>query len=120
MCIRDSLEACNSSDYDSYSDVAAITNTSDRYYKLEGYLFPDTYQFFENDTVESILDRFLNNFENKLTDEMRDDIAKSGYTTDQIITLASIIQAEAANTDDMYMISAISVSYTHLVGKRRI
>ena len=38
---------------------------------------------------------------------MRDDIAKSGYTTDQIITLASIIQAEAANTDDMYMISAI-------------
>ena len=44
------LEACNSSDYDSYSDVAAITNTSDRYYKLEGYLFPDTYQFFENDT----------------------------------------------------------------------
>ena len=101
------LEACNSSDYDSYSDVAAITNTSDRYYKLEGYLFPDTYQFFENDTVESILDRFLNNFENKLTDEMRDDIAKSGYTTDQIITLASIIQAEAANTDDMYMISAI-------------
>ena len=96
------LEACNSSDYDSYSDVAAITNTSDRYYKLEGYLFPDTYQFFENDTVESILDRFLNNFENKLTDEMRDDIAKSGYTTDQIITLASIIQAEAADTEDMY------------------
>ena len=101
------LEACNSSDYDSYSDVAAITNTSDRYYKLEGYLFPDTYQFFENDTVESILDRFLNNFENKLTDEMRDDIAKSGYTTDQIITLASIIQAEAADTEDMYKISTV-------------
>ena len=101
------LEACNSSDYDGYSDVAAITNTSDRYYKLEGYLFPDTYQFFENDTVESILDRFLNNFENKLTDEMRDDIAKSGYTTDQIITLASIIQAEAADTKDMYKVSAV-------------
>ena len=38
---------------------------------------------------------------------MRDDIAKSGYTTDQIITLASIIQAEAANTDDIRAISAI-------------
>ena len=75
--------------------------------RLEGYLFPDTYQFFENDTVESILDRFLNNFENKLTDEMRDDIAKSGYTTDQIITLASIIQAEAADTEDMYKISTV-------------
>ena len=46
---------------------------------------------------------------------MRDDIAKSGYTTDQIITLASIIQAEAANTDDMYMISAILRNRT---GKR--
>ena len=101
------MEACNSSDYDKYSDIAAITNGDDRYYKLEGYLFPDTYQFFENDTVESILDRFLDNFNSKITDEMRDQITKSGYTMDQIITLASIIQAEAANTDDMYMISAI-------------
>ena len=60
-----------------------VTATIARGLSVSGYV-----PVFENDTVESILDRFLNNFENKITDEMRDDIAKSGYTTDQIITLA--------------------------------
>lgn len=101
------LEACNSSDFDSYDAVSRIPNADEKYYKLEGYLFPDTYNFFENDSVEAILNRFLNNFENRLDDELRADIATSGYSLDEIVTLASIIQAEAANTDDMYMISAI-------------
>lgn len=101
------LEACNSTAFDTYDSISLITNADEKYYKLEGYLFPDTYDFYENDTVEAILNRFLNNFENKLTDEMREKISQSGYSIDEIITLASIIQAEAANTDDMYMISAI-------------
>ena len=102
------LAACNSDLFDArYGDVAAIENIEDRYYKLEGYLFPDTYYFFEKDSAESILKRFLNNFENKLTEEMRADIEASGFTVDEIIVLASIIQAEAANNEDMYYISAV-------------
>ena len=102
------LEICNSDIFDAnYDDVAAIDNLDARYYKLEGYLFPDTYEFYEKDSAESILKRFLNNFENRIDDEMRADIKASGYTLDEIIVLASIIQAEAANTDDMYMISAV-------------
>lgn len=101
------LEAFNSDAFDGYEDIANLPNVDKKYYKLEGYLFPDTYNFFENDTIESILNRFLNNFEAKITDEMRTDIAASGYTMDEIITMASIIQAEAANTDDMYRVSAV-------------
>lgn len=101
------LEACNSTLFDDYDSIAAIDNSDELYYKLEGYLFPDTYDFFENDTVESILKRFVKNYENKITDEMRADIEASGYSMHEIITMASIIQAEAANADDMYMISAV-------------
>ena len=102
------LEACNSDIFDTnYKDVANIDNVDARYYKLEGYLFPDTYEFFEKDSAEAVLKRFLKNFENRLDEEMRADIKQSGYTLDEIIIMASIIQAEAANTDDMYMISAI-------------
>ena len=101
------LEACNSDLFDSYDSVSKIPNVDQKYYKLEGYLFPDTYNFFQNDTVEAILERFLDDFEYRLSDELRANIATSGYTLDEIVTLASIIQAEAANTDDMYMISAI-------------
>ena len=102
------LEACNSTLFDQdYEDVAAIQNVDDRYYKLEGYLFPDTYNFFEKDSAEAILKRFLNNFEHRVDEEMRADIEKSGYSLDEIVVLASIIQAEAANNEDMYMISAV-------------
>lgn len=102
------LEACNSTLFDeAFSDVAAIDNLDKRYYKLEGYLFPDTYEFFEKDSAEAVIKRLLRNFETRLNDDMRRDIKASGYTLDEIIVLASIIQAEAANKDDMYMISAV-------------
>ena len=38
--------------------------------RLEGYLFPDTYQFYLNDKPENVLGKFLRNFESKITDEM--------------------------------------------------
>lgn len=101
------LEALNSASFNGHSDIAAIPNADEKYFKLEGYLFPDTYNFFENDTLEAIIERFLTNFENKITDEMRADIQKSGYSLDEIITIASIIQAEAADTEDMYKVSAV-------------
>ncbi len=105
---EDILAACNSTTFDeNYPDVAAIDNVDKRYYKLEGYLFPDTYEFFEKDSAEAVIKRFLRNFENRLNDDMRRDINASGYTLDEIVILASIIQAEAASTEDMYMISAV-------------
>ena len=99
------------SDYDSYYGLyrSHHEHQRDRYYKLEGYLFPDTYQFFENEygridpsTASSITLRISS------PTKCSDDIAEIRlYARIEIITLASIIQAEAANTDDMYMISAI-------------
>lgn len=103
----DFLEACNSSDYDKYDMIGSITNASDRYYKLEGYLFPDTYTFYKNDEIESVVGKFLYNYQTRVTSDIVEDINNSSYSMDQIITIASIIQAEAANTDDMYIISAI-------------
>lgn len=104
---EDFLDACNSSDYDKYDMIGSITNASDRYYKLEGYLFPDTYTFYKNDEIESVVGKFLYNYQTRVTSDIVEDINNSNYTMDQIITIASIIQAEAANTDDMYIISAI-------------
>ena len=103
----DFLEACNSDDYDTYDMIGSITNASDRYYKLEGYLFPDTYTFYKNEDIESVVGKFLYNYQTRVTSDIVEDINNSDYTMDQIITIASIIQAEAANTEDMYMISQI-------------
>ncbi|MDO4460245.1 MAG: endolytic transglycosylase MltG [Clostridia bacterium] len=100
-------EACKSDDFDNYDMIEAITNKEDKYYKLEGYLFPDTYEFYVDDDIESVIGKMLYNYQIRVTSDIVEDIGNSDYTMDQIITLASIIQAEAANTEDMYVISAI-------------
>jgi UPF0755 protein len=103
----DVLEAAKSNEFDNYDMISQITNTSDKYYKIEGYLFPDTYTFAEGESVDSVLGKMLYNYQTKITSNMLEKINSSGYTMDQIVTMASIIQAEAADTTDMYMISAI-------------
>lgn len=102
------LEAANDSEYfDIYSAINSITNDEERYYLLEGYLFPDTYDFYTGENPIDALSKLLNNYKDKITQEMKDKAASMNMTMDQVITLASMIQAEAANVDDMYNISSI-------------
>lgn len=91
-------------DYKIYSDIPIDEN---RCFKLEGYLFPDTYDFFLDEAPESVIARFLSNTDVKITDEMRDRATELGYTMDEIIVIASIIQAEGAFPDDAATIAGI-------------
>lgn len=64
------LELCNSNKFDSDFDfLSEIKNGNDRYYKLEGYLYPDKYQFYLNEKPESIIYKFLNNYEVKINEK---------------------------------------------------
>lgn len=62
---------------------------------LEGYLFPDTYRFYQDATADEIITKMLENFDKKLTTKMRTDIAAQGKTISQIIIMASLIEKEA-------------------------
>lgn len=61
---------------------------------LEGYLFPDTYDFRKNAASGDIITVLLKNFDRKLTQAMRDDIRLQGKTVFEIVTMASIIEGE--------------------------
>ena len=101
------LEAMNSGMYEQYDMVAMITNEKDRVYKLEGYLFPSQYDFYINENIDSVVGKLLYSFQKSITKDMMEQINNSGYTLDEIITIASIIQAEAANETDMSRVSAV-------------
>jgi UPF0755 protein len=62
---------------------------------LEGYLFPDTYYFFGSVKTPEVVKTLRDNFNKKVTNDLSKDIESSGKTFDQIMTMASIIQAEA-------------------------
>lgn len=69
------------------------------FYSLEGYIYPDTYEFFKDSSIEEIIEKMLNNLEIKLN-QYKSEIEDSGYSFHQILTLASIIEQEAGNSND--------------------
>ncbi len=78
-----------------YSDQFSFLEDKPDYYGLEGYLFPDTYRIYTDATIEDVVIKMLENFDKKLTSEMRADIKKQGKTIYEIITMASIVEKEA-------------------------
>ena len=91
-----------------YSFISAIpTDRPERVYALEGYLFPDTYQFDLNATEEDIINTMLRNTERKLTKDITERASSLGLSLDRLLTLASIIEAESGNPYDQYKISRV-------------
>ncbi len=74
---------------------------------LEGYLFPDTYQFSREATAQEIVEKMLKNFSLKLSEEMRKEIASQKKDLREIIIMASIIEKEAKFASEMTIVSSV-------------
>ncbi len=83
------------------------------YWRLEGYLFPDTYEFYNYDDHEQCakfaIDKLLGEMNNRFTAEMREKATQMGYSMHEILTLASIIELEAggASFEDKQKVAEI-------------
>lgn len=108
VCTFDSfLTAVGNTSEMNYRFINEIDNTEERAFVLEGYVFPDTYEFYFEESAEKALSRFLKNTEAKLTDEMYTQAETLGYTMDEIIAIASIIQKEADVEGEMGKVSSV-------------
>lgn len=114
VCSAASLYEAMLSDelYEKYEFLNSITEKNLRFRVLEGYLYPDTYEFYIGEAAGSVIDRFLKNFNDKWTDEYAARAKELGYTVDEIITIASVLQKEAF--DDKQMPVIASVIYNRL------
>ncbi len=90
-----------------YDFITQIPQTEGREWLLQGYLFPDTYEFDMNTTEESILRTFLYNTERKLIPELYTRAESMGMTMDEVITLASVIEKESGRLDEMDLIASV-------------
>ena len=68
--------------------------------RLEGYLFPDTYDFYQGEEAAVAINRFLRNLDNKLSDEIRSAAANRGLSIKELLTIASFIEKEAGSDDE--------------------
>ena len=76
-------------------------------YRLEGYLFPDTYIFYMGEDPKIVLNKMLVNFDAKFTEAMRQQVADSGRTVREIVNIASMIEKESDGTDRAKIASVI-------------
>lgn len=114
VCTEESLlEAAKTAKF----DYTFIDNHSEELSRLEGYLFPDTYEFYVNTKKPAdVLEKMIDNFNNRLSslDESLLDAAKErGYNLGKIITIASLIEKETDGTDRSNIASVI---YNRLEG----
>lgn len=103
---KDFIDYTQSSEL-SYEFIDMMPQDDLRFYRLEGYLFPDTYDFYVGENVQSVAKKFLKNFQSRIMPDIYPKIQDAGMTLDEVVTLASVIQKEAGNPDEMAMVSSV-------------
>lgn len=96
-------EAINNGIYE-YDFLQNILRKEER---LEGYLFPDTYEVYRDTDEEEIIDKMLERFNNVFNEEYREKALEINMSIDEIVTLASIIEREAKVDDERKVISSV-------------
>ena len=96
-------EAAQKADF----DYSFIDNESEEISRLEGYLFPDTYDFYVGEKPANALNRLIKNFNSKIDDELLAESEARGYDLHKVITIASLIERETAGGDQARIASVI-------------
>ena len=80
---------------------------SDQANRLEGFLFPDTYEFYVGMQSSSAINKFLENFHYRMTAELLQRMEERGQNIHEVITIASMIEKEAANDNERATIASV-------------
>ncbi|MCL2857890.1 MAG: endolytic transglycosylase MltG [Oscillospiraceae bacterium] len=94
------IEVSQTGNFNEFPLIAAMPRSPERFFALEGYLSPGVYEISPEKTPEAIIRRMLAATEAALDANLRPKIADSGRTIDDVLILASIVQAESLGNDD--------------------
>ena len=110
-------EVCAASDFifefnknQGFDFESRITDDPNTFYAREGYFFPDTYEFYVGDTEYNITKIVREHFQEKITDNMYGKMDRMGLTLNQVMTLASIVQQEAASVEEMPKVASVFIN----------
>jgi UPF0755 protein len=84
-----------------------VTKNPLKFYKMEGYCFPDTYRFYLNEDPKIVAKKIYKNFDAKITPDYYGRMKDLNMTQEQLIILASMVQAEAASKSDMKKVASV-------------
>ncbi|HAO51946.1 TPA: endolytic transglycosylase MltG [Candidatus Magasanikbacteria bacterium] len=82
-----------------------ITKDKPSFVSYDGYLAPDTYRIFKNATITEIVQKLIDEREKQFTEQMYNDIKKSGRTVFEVLTMASVLEREVRGLEDKKIVS---------------
>ena len=102
------IDAINNYEFD-FDFVKALDaeKKEGRAYRLEGYLYPDTYEFYKSSSEVTVIYKLLKRFDMIFSDDFYQKAEEMGYTVDEIMTLASMIEKEARYAQDYETVSSV-------------
>ena len=103
---KDLVEAAKTANF----NYSFIDNSSEELSRLEGYLFPDTYEFYVNTkNPASALDKLISTFNSKMNanEELLEKAKAKGFSLEEIVVIASLIEKETDGTDHANIASVI-------------
>ncbi len=110
VCTADSFDEALTSSKFNYNFIEDIP-VERVYYRLEGYLFPNTYNFYKDSTDKSgftAINKLISQLDTVFTEEMRTRASELGYSMHEVLTLASIVELEASgDAENMAKVAAV-------------
>lgn len=93
-----------------FSFETLIDTNSEGYYAMEGFFFPDTYEFYVDDTGYNVTRVVKSNFADKYTTQIMTKLQQQDLSLSEVITLASIVQWEANSVEDMPKVASVFIN----------
>ncbi len=109
ICSREEfVNTLQNGDFSKYTFTKQLDKTkSERKYRLEGYLYPDTYCFYSSSSAYAVIDKMLSNFAAKIDSKYLAACKNQGMTLDEAVTLGSLIIREGKYPSDFPKISSV-------------
>ena len=101
------IEYCNNGDFSEYEWIPELEDVVEPANRLEGFLFPDTYQIDPSWSEEKIIDMLLAQFDKVWTDEYQQKADDLGYSVYEIITIASLIEREVKLDEERPLVASV-------------
>ena len=103
------VDVINNYDFDFWfvDELGEDWDRDGRIYRLDGYLFPDTYQFYNASTEEAVIKKLLTRFNQVFTDSYKQRAEELGFTVDEILNIAALIEKEAGTAADYGNVSSV-------------
>lgn len=112
---EDFINTVNTTDF-GYDFEKNITKDELRFHKMEGYLYPDTYIFYTDDNPVNVANKFLSNINKRIFTGLEQELKGMTMTQDELITIASIVQREAGNIEEMKKVASVYLNRLNTPG----